>query len=135
MRKPYVAALDTLAARQNAGPDVRLETADAPIDTTVFLTGRLARAARVEAGTSDAPLRLRVQREAGQAVDVRATTTNGEPRQPRPCAPCSVLFCPSLCCSVPAQVFPPVQPAGTDARPGGRGRRAARTPPARRDPS
>lgn len=78
IRKPYVVALDTLAARHNAGPDVRLETADAPIDTTVYLTGRLARAARVQAATSDATLRLRVQREAGQAVDVSATTTNGE---------------------------------------------------------
>lgn len=60
------------------GPDVRLETDDARIDSAIYLTGSVPRAAQVEAVTKDSALRLRVHREEGQAVEITAKTTDSE---------------------------------------------------------
>lgn len=57
---------------------MRLETNDARIDSSIYLTGSVPRAAVVEAVTDDSSIRLRVQREEGQAVEIHAKTNDSE---------------------------------------------------------
>lgn len=78
IQEDYVVAI----GENKSPPDVRLVTDDARIDSAIYLTGTVPRAARVEAVTHDSSVRLRVQREEGQAVEISATTTDSESPSP-----------------------------------------------------